>query len=300
MRYDQNYFTTAVLEERWEKIKPIVSKASIIGEKAKIASLTKQYDKIAVDCYRNAVNQIVCEGAAPETFMGVLFCDKPSAELTESATAAFKECAAADKAEFAGLIEEEIPDVFKSGEYQLIGFASGTNGRFSVEEVRENDVLLGLASSGINNSGYPIVHKLVRPSQLNIKERVERINATLGDELLKPAKNYVKSILALTERVKITGASYVAEGGLLKSVQSIMPKGFYGLIAKNSFPVLPVFEFISKIANFDGKYMYNTFNMGIGLVISLTEDFKEQALDILKSFGEEVYEIGRVKNIENA
>jgi phosphoribosylformylglycinamidine cyclo-ligase len=79
-----------------------------------------------------------------------------------------------------------------------------------------------------------------------------------------------------------------------------MPKGFYGLITKNSFPILPVFEFISKIANFDGKYMYNTFNMGVGLVVALAEEFKEQAADILKSFGEEVYEIGKVKNIDAA
>ncbi|KAI4453062.1 trifunctional purine biosynthetic protein adenosine-3-related [Holotrichia oblita] len=190
----------------------------------------------------------------------------------------------------------EMPGFYGESEYDLAGFAVGLADKSKIidgSKIREGDVIIGLASSGIHSNGYSLVRKVLRPQESNIKEFVETLGATMGDVLLRPTKIYVKPVLNLISQIEVKGIANITGGGFYENIPRMFPKGITAEIEKGTWPVLPVFEFIRKQGSIAERDMFGTFNMGIGMVLAVSQRYANEAVSILRESGEEAFIIGR-------
>jgi len=275
----------------------LVSGTDGVGTKLKIAFLMDKHDTVGIDCVAMCVNDIVCSGAEPLFFLDYIALGKNRPEkVAEIVKGVADGCIMAGCALIGGETAE-MPGFYPEGEYDVAGFAVGIVDRSKVidgKSIKEGDRLIGLASSGLHSNGFSLVRKLLNPNKQKLAEFVEVLGAKLGEELLKPTKIYVKTILDLKDRFVIKGISHITGGGFIENIPRMIPEGLGARICKGTWPVLPIFSLLQKLGDIGEKDIYNTFNMGIGMVIAVDRDAADEVVRYLNRDKEEAYIIGEV------
>ena len=274
-----------------------VSGTDGVGTKLKIAFLMDKHSTVGIDCVAMCVNDIICAGAMPMFFLDYIACGKNDPKRIEQIVSGIAEGCRQAGCALIGGETAEMPGFYPVDEYDLAGFSVGLVDYDKVidsSNMAEGDVLIGLASSGVHSNGYSLVRKV-----LNINETYndykEELGCTLGEELLKPTRIYVKAVRSLLDAgVDIHGISHITGGGFFENVPRMMKDGLTASIDTSTFPRPAIFDILQQAGNIPTREMYNTFNMGIGMVIAMPETDADKALAALESVGEHAYRIGKV------
>ena len=268
-----------------------------VGTKLKYAFLLEKHDTIGIDAVAMCVNDIVCQGAKPLFFLEYYACGLLDPEAEAEVVKGIAEGCRQARCALIGGETAEMPGFYPRGEYDLAGFAVGIVDKKKVingKEIRPGDVLIGIKSSGVHSNGYSLVRKLFGDSDKAEMEKYdERLGGTLAEVLLKPTKIYVRSILSLISKVPVKGIAHITGGGFLENIPRIFPEGVGCEIVKDSYEVPPVFKVMQEKADISDEQIYNTFNMGIGMVVCVSPENAEAAVAALEESGEEVALIGK-------
>lgn len=276
----------------------LVSGTDGVGTKLKLAFQMDKHDTIGIDCVAMCVNDIVVQGAEPLYFLDYIACGKAIPEKIEAVVKGI-----ADGCEQAGCAliggeTAEMPGLYDVNEYDLAGFSVGACEKSELitgEFIQENDVLIGLSSSGIHSNGYSLVRKIFfEDHQLSIDEKLPELEEALGTELITPTKIYVKPILEAMAKFKIKGMAHITGGGFIENIPRMLPNGLGADIQLGTWPILPIFKTLKKYGEITQEEMFNTFNMGIGFVIAVDSSIANAALDFFNTQGEQAYQIGKI------
>ncbi len=275
----------------------LVSGTDGVGTKLKMAFLMDKHDTVGIDCVAMCVNDVVCSGAEPLFFLDYVAVGKNYPEKVAEIVIGVSEGCVMAGCSLIGGETAEMPGFYPLDEYDLAGFTVGIVDKSKIidgKSIKAGDKLIGLASSGIHSNGYSLVRKLVNPTETNLKEYVEKLGCTLGEELIKPTKIYVKTILDLIQKFEIKGISHITGGGFIENIPRMIPEGLRVEIQKGSWPILPIFDLLKGLGNMNDRDIYNTFNMGIGMVLAVDSDKAEEIAAYLKSVGEDAFIIGSI------
>lgn len=282
-----------------QKIKEpiLVSGTDGVGTKLKLAFLMDKHDTIGQDCVAMCVNDIVCCGAKPLFFLDYMALGKNVPEVVATIVKGVAEGCKMAGCSLVGGETAEMPGFYKQGEYDLAGFSVGVVEKekmINSQTIEVGDQVIGIASSGVHSNGFSLVRKIFNLNEENIKDYKEELGMSIGEALLTPTKIYVKSILALLEKVQVKGISHITGGGFYENMPRMLKEDVSLRIQKNSYPVLPIFKLIQKEGDIPERDMYNTFNMGIGMAVIVKKEEVQNAIDILEAQGEKAYVIGEV------
>ena len=280
--------------------KPVlVSGTDGVGTKLKLAFLMDKHDTVGIDCVAMCVNDIVCGGAAPMFFLDDIACGKNHpARIADIVSGITEGCRQAECA-LVGGETAEMPGFYPVDEYDLAGFSVGIVDEEKIidgKKLAAGDVLVGLASSGVHSNGFSLVRKVLDVEHADLKTPREDLNGkSLGEALLAPTRIYVKAVKALLKAgVDVHAVSHITGGGFYENVPRMMTDGLTARIGLSTFPRLPIFDLIQKTGGIPERDMYNTFNMGIGMILALPAAQAGLALSVLKEAGETAYQIGEV------
>lgn len=276
----------------------LVSGTDGVGTKLKLAFIMDKHDTIGIDCVAMCVNDIICCGAKPLFFLDYIACGKNVPEKIAEIVKGVAEGCVQSGAALIGGETAEMPGFYGIDEYDLAGFSVGVVDRkkvFDNTQIKEGDVIIGLASSGVHSNGFSLVRKVFDIENSDIKKPVAELDGkSLGEALLEPTKIYVKPVLNLSEKVTIKAVSHITGGGFYENIPRSIPKGYSAQIDKSALKILPIFDLIAKTGNIPERDMFNTFNMGVGMSIVVNSEDVETALASLKADGEDAYVIGKI------
>lgn len=280
--------------------KPVlVSGTDGVGTKLRLAQLMDKHDTIGIDCVAMCVNDIICGGAAPLFFLDYIACGKNDpARIAEIVTGITEGCRQSECALVGGETAEH-PGLMPDDDYDVAGFSVGIVDEEKIidgKRLAQGDTLIGLASTGVHSNGFSLVRKVLDVEHADLTSPVEQLGGkSLGETLLTPTRIYVKAIKALLKAgVDIHAVSHITGGGFYENVPRMMTDGLTARIRLDSFPKLPIFQLIQDKGNIPQRDMYNTFNMGIGMILALPDGQAQQALSVLADAGESAYAIGEV------
>ena len=275
----------------------LVSGTDGVGTKLKLAFMMDKHDTIGIDAVAMCVNDIVCSGAEPLFFLDYIACGKNFPEKIALIVKGVADGCGQAGASLIGGETAEMPGFYPINEYDLAGFTVGILDKANVidgSKTNEGDLLVGIASSGVHSNGYSLVRKIFDISENTVRQYIDELGMTLGEALLTPTKIYVKPVLELIKKVNVKGISHITGGGFIENIPRMLPKGFKAVIEEGTWPVLPVFELMQQKGDVERMSMYNTFNMGIGMVLAVAENDAEETIRILEGYGEKAYVIGKV------
>lgn len=276
----------------------LVSGTDGVGTKLKLAFLMDKHDTIGIDCVAMCVNDVACSGAKPLFFLDYIACGKNYPEkIAEIVKGVADGCVQAGCALVGGETAEH-PGLMPDEEYDLAGFTVGIgekNKLVSGENLKAGDALIGVASSGVHSNGFSLVRKVFDINEKTILSTYDELDKPLGEELLTPTRIYVKPLLALMDEVRVNSISHITGGGFYENVPRMLNDGFTAVIEKDKCFKKPIFELIEKVGNIPERDMYNTFNMGTGLVIAVDAENADKAVEILNANGEQAAVIGEIK-----
>ncbi len=267
-----------------------------VGTKLKYAIISGKHDTIGIDAVAMCVNDIVCQGAKPLFFLDYFATGSLSPEKVATVVSGIAEGCRQSGAALIGGETAEMPGFYPEGDYDIAGFAVGAVDRNKIingSGIKEGDVLIGLKSSGIHSNGYSLVRKLFGEDISVLEKFDSELGAKPIDVLLTPTRIYVKSILSLIEKVHIKGIAHITGGGFIENIPRIFPEGIGCEIVKNSYEVPAVFRVMQKRAGISDSQIYNTFNMGIGMVVCVAESDVKATVSQLESTGEQCFVIGK-------
>lgn len=277
----------------------LVSGTDGVGTKIRIAQLLDRHDTVGVDCVAMCVNDIICGGAAPLFFLDYIACGKNDpARIAEIVTGITEGCRQSECALVGGETAEH-PGLMPDDDYDVAGFSVGIVDEEKIidgKRLAQCDTLIGLASTGVHSNGFSLVRKVLDVEHADLTSPVEQLGGkSLGEALLTPTRIYVKAIKALLKAgIDIHAVSHITGGGFYENVPRMMTDGLTARIRLDSFPKLPIFQLIQDKGNIPERDMYNTFNMGIGMILALPDGQAQQALSVLADAGESAYAIGEV------
>ena len=275
----------------------LVSGTDGVGTKLKIAFLMDKHDTIGMDCVAMCVNDIVCTGAEPLFFLDYIAMGKNYPEKVAQIVKGVADACVESGCALVGGETAEMPGFYPEDEYDLAGFAVGIvekNKIIDGKNIKEGNKVIGLASSGIHSNGYSLVRKVLAPNKEKLSEVVKVLGTTIGEEIIKPTRIYVKTILELKEKFKLNGVAHITGGGFIENLPRIMPEGLGMKVFKGSWPVLPIFDLLQSLGSLNEKDMYNTFNMGIGMAVIVDEHIAGDILKDLNKNIKQAYLIGEV------
>ena len=282
----------------------LVSGTDGCGTKVKMAILMDKHDTIGVDAVAMCVNDIICCGAKPLFFLDYIACGKNIPEKIATIVGGVAEGCVQSGAALIGGETAEHPGMMPVDEYDLAGFAVGIVDKKKIidnTKTAAGDKIIALASTGIHSNGFSLCRKVFDIDNNNpelYKPCADLGGATIGETLLTPTKIYVKSVLALLEKVTVKGISHITGGGFYENIPRSIPKGLGAKIKKADVKVLPIFDLIAKTGNVPERDMYNTYNMGVGMTITVAPEDVETALEILRANGETAYLLGEIVESE--
>lgn len=294
-------FSGAFSMEQFKKMeKPtLVSGTDGVGTKLKLAFLMERHDTVGIDCVAMCVNDIACAGGEPLFFLDYIACGKNEPEKIATIVSGVAEGCKQAGAALIGGETAEMPGFYPADEYDLAGFAVGIideKDLITGKELKDQDVLIGMASSGIHSNGFSLVRKVFLMTNEALDTYYESLGTTLGESLLVPTRIYVKALKAVKDAgITIKACSHITGGGFYENVPRMLPDGMHAFIKKNSYPMLPIFEMLSKDGDIEEKVMYNTFNMGIGMVVAVAPEDVDKTMEVMKAAGETPYAIGQVE-----
>ena len=276
----------------------LVSGTDGVGTKLKIAFLTDRHDTVGIDCVAMCVNDIICGGAKPLFFLDYIACGKNVPEkIADIVEGVCKGCVQAGAALIGGETAE-MPGFYPPDEYDLAGFCTGIVDKDKIidnKTMTAGDVIIALPSSGVHSNGFSLVRKVFDVENCDINAPISSLGGkSLGETLLTPTKIYVKPVLALIEKIKVKGISHITGGGFYENIPRSIGDGLCAFIEKKAVRVLPIFDLIAETGNISERDMFNTFNMGVGMSITVAKEDADAALGILKENGEDAYVIGEI------
>ena len=279
--------------------KPVlVSGTDGVGTKIKLAMLLDRHNTIGIDCVAMCVNDIICCGAKPLFFLDYIACGKNHPEkIAEIVSGVAEGCVRSGCALIGGETAEH-PGLMPEDDYDLAGYCTGIVDKKKMLDkntVREGDAVIALASSGVHSNGFSLVRRVFDIEKCELNSPLEELGGrTLGDTLLEPTKIYVKSMLVLFEKVNVKAVSHITGGGFYENIPRALPDGYSVKVDKASLKIPPIFNLIKEKGNIPERDMFNTFNMGVGMSVTVADEDKEKAIEILKANGEDAYIIGSV------
>lgn len=282
--------------------KPVlVSGTDGVGTKLKIAFLMNKHDTIGIDCVAMCVNDIICCGAKPQFFLDYIALGKNIPEKVASIVAGVADGCVQSGCALVGGETAEMPGFYPEDEYDVAGFAVGVvdkNKVLNPDTQKAGDVLIALKSSGVHSNGFSLVRKVFTINEQNLARYSPDLGTTLGQCLLTPTKIYVKSVLSLLQQVNVKSIAHITGGGFYENIPRSLPKNLAARIEKNNVQVLPIFDLIAKTGNIPEHDMFNTFNMGVGMIVSVSSEDADKAVRVLKAAGEEAYILGELVESE--
>jgi phosphoribosylformylglycinamidine cyclo-ligase len=278
--------------------KPVlVSGTDGVGTKLKLAFLLDKHDTVGIDCVAMCVNDIICCGAKPLVFLDYIAVGKNYPEKIEQIVAGVAEGCVQAGCALIGGETAEMPGFYSEDEYDLAGFSVGVVDKTKIinqDSQKAGDVLIGLASSGVHSNGFSLVRKIFDVEHADFNNTYGILEKPLGETLLTPTKIYVKSILALLNEVTVKSISHITGGGFYENIPRSLPKGLTAKINRSAIKVLPIFDLIQKESNIPERDMFNTFNMGVGMIVCVDKADVDKALACLNASGEDAYVIGEL------
>ncbi|MBP5354755.1 MAG: phosphoribosylformylglycinamidine cyclo-ligase [Lachnospiraceae bacterium] len=280
----------------------LVSGTDGVGTKLKIAFLLDKHDTIGIDCVAMCVNDIACAGGEPLFFLDYVACGKNYPEKIATIVKGVAEGCKQAGCALIGGETAEMPGFYPVDEYDLAGFAVGIVDRDEIVDgssVKAGDTIIGIASSGIHSNGYSLVRKVFDMREATLARYNDSLGCTLGEALLVPTKIYVKALRSLKDGgIKVKACSHITGGGFYENIPRMLPEGKHAVIRKASYEVPAIFDLLAKTGNIEEKMMYNTYNMGIGMMLAVDSDKADEAIRLLKEAGENAYVVGEITDGE--
>ena len=276
----------------------LVSGTDGVGTKLKYAFVLDKHDTVGIDCVAMCVNDIICCGARPLIFLDYIACGKLVPErIAEIVKGVADGCEQAGAALIGGETAE-MPGFYPENEYDLAGFSTGIVDKGAIldnSRMAAGDVIIALRSSGVHSNGFSLVRKVIKTDPAELTRKLESLGGkTIGEALLEPTRIYVKPMLKLFSSVTVKGVSHITGGGFYENIPRSIPKGLSAKIDRQSVVTPPIFELIRSQGGIPERDMFNTFNMGVGMVAVVAEKEAEKALGVLREGGEQPYVIGEV------
>jgi phosphoribosylformylglycinamidine cyclo-ligase len=257
-----------------------------------------RHDTVGIDCVAMCVNDVACAGGEPLFFLDYIACGKNVPEKIAEIVSGVCEGCIQSGAALIGGETAEMPGFYPEDEYDLAGFAVGAADEKDIitgNDIKPGDKLVGIASSGVHSNGFSLVRKIFEVNESNLKEYYPELGATLGDTLLTPTKIYVKALKSLKNAgVRVLACSHITGGGFYENVPRMLKEGTRAVIKKDSYEVPAIFKLLQKTGNIEEHMMYNTYNMGIGMVIAVRPEEKDAALAAIEAAGEKGFVIGAI------
>ncbi|MED9905006.1 MAG: phosphoribosylformylglycinamidine cyclo-ligase [Lachnospiraceae bacterium] len=274
----------------------LVSGTDGVGTKIKLAFLLDKHDTVGIDCVAMCVNDIVCAGAEPLFFLDYIACGR---NYPEKIAAIVKGVAEGCKQSGCALIGGETaehPGLMPEDEYDLAGFAVGVvdeKDLITGENIKPGDTLIGIASTGVHSNGFSLVRKVFDMTEESLNTYYDELGKTLGEALLAPTRIYVKALKSVKEAgVTIKGCSHITGGGFYENIPRMLPEGIHARVEKDSYEIPAIFKLLQKTGNLEEKMMYNTYNMGLGMMLAVDAKDTEKTLAALQAAGEKAYVVG--------
>ena len=282
--------------------KPVlVSGTDGVGTKIKIAFVMDKHDTVGIDCVAMCVNDIICCGAKPLFFLDYIACGKNYPEKIAKIVAGVAEgCVQAGCALIGGETAEH-PGLMPLDEYDLAGFSVGVVDKDKIlqpDTQKAGDVLIAIKSSGVHSNGFSLVRSVFDINQQNLNMHFDDLGMTLGECLLTPTRIYVKALLSLIDAVNVKSVSHITGGGFYENIPRALPKNLAAKIERDAVDVLPIFKLIARAGNIPERDMFNTFNMGVGMIVSVDKNDADKAVEVLKAAGEDAYVLGELVESE--
>ena len=276
----------------------LVSGTDGVGTKLKLAFLMDKHDTVGVDCVAMCVNDVVCCGAKPLFFLDYIACGKNVPERIEQIVKGVCDGCVQAGCALIGGETAEMPGFYPVDEYDLAGFSVGAVEKDRIlnnASMEPGDVIIALPSSGVHSNGFSLVRKVFDVEHADLKAPVAALGGkSLGETLLTPTRIYVKPVLALMERISVKGVCHITGGGFYENIPRMIPEGLCARIREADVRVLPIFELIEKTGGISRRDMFNTFNMGVGMCLTVPAKDAETALSILREQGEDAYLLGEI------
>ena len=269
------------------------------GTKVKLAFVMDKHDTIGIDAVAMCVNDIACSGGEPLFFLDYIACGKNYPEKIATIVSGVAEGCKQSECALVGGETAEHPGLMLEDEYDLAGFAVGVADKkdiISGENIKPGDVLVGMASSGVHSNGFSLVRKVFEMTKESLDTYYDELGKTLGEALIAPTKIYVKALKSIKNSgVKVKGCSHITGGGFYENIPRMLPDGVRAVVEKNSYEVPAIFKLLAKEGDIAEEMMYNTFNMGLGMVIALDPADVEKAMEAIKAAGETPYVVGHIE-----
>ena len=269
------------------------------GTKVKLAFVMDKHDTIGIDAVAMCVNDIACAGGEPLFFLDYIACGKNYPEKIADIVSGVAEGCKQSECALVGGETAEHPGLMPVDEYDLAGFAVGVADKKEIingQDIKPGDVLIGMASSGVHSNGFSLVRSVFEMTKESLDTYYEELGKTLGEALIAPTKIYVKALKSIKNSgVKVKGCSHITGGGFYENVPRMLPEGAHAVIEKDSYPVPPIFSMLKRQGDIEEEMMYNTFNMGLGMVIAVDPSDVDKAVEAVEAAGEKPYVVGRIE-----
>ena len=289
-------FSMSAIKDMEEPV--LLSGTDGCGTKVKIAMLLDKHDTIGIDAVAMCVNDVACAGGEPLFFLDYIACGKNYPEKIASIVKGVAEGCKQSGCALIGGETAEHPGLMAEDDYDLAGFTVGVCDKKDLitgENIKAGDKLIGIASSGVHSNGFSLVRKVFTMNEENLNRYVESLGTTLGEALLTPTKIYVKALKAVKESgVTVKGCSHITGGGFYENIPRMLPENARAVVKLDSFKVLPIFNLIQTSGKIKDEMMYNTFNMGLVMVLAVDKDVVNKTMEALSKAGETCYVIGEV------
>lgn len=284
----------------------LVSGTDGVGTKLKLAFEMKKHDTIGIDAVAMCVNDVLAQGAEPLFFLDYVAVGKNFPEQVEQIVSGVAEGCRQAGCALTGGETAEMPGFYEEGEYDIAGFTVGAVEKSKLidcSKVVEGDVLVGIASTGVHSNGFSLVRKVLRDNDIDLNRMYPPFDSpedgrTIGEALLEPTRIYVKQVLDVLSQCDVHGVAHITGGGFDENIPRILHEGLGAKVYEGSWPILPVFRFLEDYGNINHREMFNIFNMGIGMVLSMDKSEAEKAIEILAKHGDKAYVIGEVTSKE--
>jgi phosphoribosylformylglycinamidine cyclo-ligase len=280
----------------------LVSGTDGVGTKLKLAFILDKHDTIGIDCVAMCVNDIACAGGEPLFFLDYIACGKNEPEKIATIVSGVAEGCSQSNAALIGGETAEMPGFYPENEYDLAGFAVGVvdeKDLITGKDLADGDVLIGIKSSGVHSNGFSLVRKVFDMSKESLTTYYDELGTTLGEALLAPTKIYVKALGEVKNAtVRIKACSHITGGGFYENIPRMLPDGKHAVIKINSYEIPAIFKMLASKGEIEAEMMYNTYNMGIGMIVAVDKADVDKTLEALKVAGEEAVVIGYVENGE--
>ena len=278
----------------------LVSGTDGVGTKLKLAFLMDKHDTVGIDCVAMCVNDIACAGGEPLFFLDYIACGKNIPERIADIVSGVAEGCVQAGAALIGGETAEMPGFYPEDEYDLAGFAVGVvdeKDLITGASLSSGDVLIGMASSGVHSNGFSLVRKVFEMSKESLDTYYEELGTTLGEALLAPTKIYVKALKSMKDAgVTVKACSHITGGGFYENVPRMLREDVDAVIQKDSYPVPPIFKLLAEKGQVEERVMYNTYNMGIGMIVAVNPEDVDTAMQAIQAAGEKPYVIGHIES----